>query len=81
MALPVPGFTPATVKSIGAPPIGAPSLFLSVAVTVCSVPTGLVAVAGVRSSTAVTGVAPPTQLTSGFGTKPTTRLSRNTAES
>ncbi len=80
---PVPGFAPVTANPIVAPETGAPPAVASVnvAVTVCESPASFVALAGVRASWNCFGSAPGTQLTPGFGTNPTTRLSRKTAES
>ena len=58
-----------------------PSASARCALTVCGVPSGLVADAGDRESLKFTGVAPGMQFDEGFGTNPTVRLSRKVAES
>src|ERR1700730_5141323 len=70
---------PVTVKSTGALGMLLPFVSVRRAVTVCVVPTGLVADAGETDSLKFTRVAPGTQFTDGLGTKPTVRLSRKVA--
>src|SRR5207249_10190638 len=78
---PVVGFAPVTETLTGASGMLLPSASVRCTVTVCGVPSGLVADAGDRESVKFTGVTPGTQFTEGFGTNPTARLSRKTAES